>query len=279
MGILSSILNPITGADDRKRKESEFKDLLQEYQQEGEDLSFDALRLYHLRKESVYQIMRVKQYVRELKNCDEILVMGIDRAHAYAKDFSQSMKWEVEGKDRIKLSSKHSSGKASMDPTDAMAIATTFGTATGVAIASLGGVAATNATLALLGEGALAVGSGVAGGSALLALAGPIGWGIAGVTMIGTSFFAKASNEKAIRELDSLISEINKKLEILRPKHKKLKKMISNTRKMNREVNLDIFLNVPNDYQNEAYPHEALAQVVNKCKTLGKMLNEVVLMA
>lgn len=71
---------------------------------------------------------------------------------------------------------------ASMAPTAAMWVATTFGTAsTGTAISALSGAAATNAALAWLGGGALAAGgSGMAAGQALLALAGPVGWGVAG---------------------------------------------------------------------------------------------------
>ena len=72
---------------------------------------------------------------------------------------------------------------AALGPTAAMGIATTFGVAsTGTAISTLSGAAATNAALAWLGGGALAAGGGgMAAGNAFLALAGPIGWAIAGV--------------------------------------------------------------------------------------------------
>lgn len=75
---------------------------------------------------------------------------------------------------------------ASLAPTGAMRVATTFGTAsTGTAISTLSGAAATKAALAWLGGGAIASGGGgVAGGSALLALAGPIGWTVAGATLL-----------------------------------------------------------------------------------------------
>ena len=64
-------------------------------------------------------------------------------------------------------------GIAAFGPTAAMAVATTFGTAsTGTAIATLSGAAATNAALAWLGGGALAVGGGgMAAGEAFLAMA------------------------------------------------------------------------------------------------------------
>ena len=76
----------------------------------------------------------------------------------------------------------------SVAPTVAMWVATTFGTAsTGTAISALSGAAATNAALAWLGGGALAVGGGgMVAGHAFLALAGPVGWGIAGVTLLSS---------------------------------------------------------------------------------------------
>ncbi len=77
-------------------------------------------------------------------------------------------------------------GVAGLAPTAAMWVATTFGTAsTGTAISALSGAAATNAALAWLGGGALAAGGGgMIAGQALLALAGPIGWGFAGASLL-----------------------------------------------------------------------------------------------
>lgn len=90
-------------------------------------------------------------------------------------------------------------GVALLGPTAAMGIATTFGVAsTGTAIATLHGAAATNAALAWLGGGTLAVGGGgISAGSMLLSLAGPVGWTIAGLTLISSTFlFWKAKSEK-----------------------------------------------------------------------------------
>lgn len=87
---------------------------------------------------------------------------------------------------------------ASIAPTAAMWVATTFGAAsTGTAISTLSGAAATNAALAWLGGGALAAGGGgTAAGSALLALAGPIGWTVAGATLlVSIALFAKKKLE------------------------------------------------------------------------------------
>lgn len=95
-------------------------------------------------------------------------------------------------------------GFAAAAPSVAMWAATTFGTAsTGAAISSLSGAAATNAALAWLGGGAVAAGGGgMAAGNALLALAGPIGWGIAGASFLASILIlwkkhVKVKEEKA----------------------------------------------------------------------------------
>ncbi len=91
---------------------------------------------------------------------------------------------------------------AAFAPTAAMAIATSFGTAsTGTAISTLGGAAASNAALAWLGGGALtAGGGGMVGGQALLALAGPIGWAIGGAALVGGGIYARGKNTKILAE-------------------------------------------------------------------------------
>jgi len=101
-------------------------------------------------------------------------------------------------------------GTAALMPTTAMAIATTFGTAsTGTAIASLSGAAATNAALAWLGGGALtAGGTGMAGGTAILALAGPFGIGIGAVGIIGGGLFAFSKNKKIVQKTNRKLKEI-----------------------------------------------------------------------
>lgn len=97
-----------------------------------------------------------------------------------------------------------------LGPTAAMGVATTFGLAsTGTAISALSGAAATNAALAWLGGGALvAGGGGMAAGEALLALAGPVGWAIAGVTLVASGIvFWKSSSD--IKNLEHVLIAIS----------------------------------------------------------------------
>lgn len=100
---------------------------------------------------------------------------------------------------------------AALGPTAAMGIATTFGVAsTGTAISALSGAAATNAALAWLGGGALvAGGGGMAAGNALLALAGPIGWTIAGIALLssGVMFWKAHGDKERLENVFTLIAE------------------------------------------------------------------------
>ncbi len=103
-----------------------------------------------------------------------------------------------------------------MGPSAAMGIATTFGVAsTGTAISSLSGAAATNAALAWLGGGTVAMGAGgMAAGKALLALAGPIGWSIAAVSLIssGIRLWFKIKEKQRLEEIYTLVNEREVKL-------------------------------------------------------------------
>lgn len=98
-----------------------------------------------------------------------------------------------------------------MGPTVAMGVATTFGVAsTGTAISTLSGAVATNAALAWLGGGALAAGGGgMAAGEAFLALAGPVGWAMACVSLLasGLIFWKSKSDKNHLENVFIAISE------------------------------------------------------------------------
>ena len=120
---------------------------------------------------------------------------------------------------------------AFMAPTAAMWIATTFGTAsTGAAISTLSGAAATNAALAWLGGGALAAGGGgMAGGTAFLALAGPVGWSIAGATLLTSILIFTTKKTKLNNQKNEEIQAIKRNIELVREMDGKIGQILDST--------------------------------------------------
>lgn len=143
---------------------------------------------------------------------------------------------------------------AALGPTAAMGIATTFGVAsTGTAISTLSGAAATNAALAWLGGGALAAGGGgMAAGNAFLALAGPVGWAIAGVAILGSGLllWKGKSDQNRLEDIFTLISkrdvksyelaivEINERISRIIDESQKLNSSIERTSAFGLDYNL-----------------------------------------
>ena len=107
---------------------------------------------------------------------------------------------------------------AFMAPTAAMWVATTFGTAsTGAAISTLSGAAAESAALAWLGGGALSAGGGgMAAGNALLAMAGPVGWTIAGATLLTSILLFAKKKTKLNKQKNEEIEAVKRNTEKVR---------------------------------------------------------------
>ena len=152
----------------------------------------------------------VERYVNQLANSPKEFDSSVAEFRIEVNRFSETVRlFETDAARSTKIGSATGAagaiagvGVAALGPSAAMAIATTFGTAsTGTAISTLSGAAATNAALAWLGGGAIAAGGGgVAGGSALLALAGPVGLGIGGVALVGSGLYLNSRNKRYARE-------------------------------------------------------------------------------
>lgn len=255
------------------------------YNDIGQKANDLTLNLYRLRKSAVLAINRVESYINSLANSPKEFSKEVAEVKINISAFNEAVRIESENaSNNIKGAGAAASGVAAggaiaaLGPTAAMAIATTFGTAsTGTAIASLSGAAATNAALAWLGGGALAAGGrGMAAGNAFLALAGPVGWGIAGVFAIGGGAFAAYKNKKAAEEAHKLAIEINKKIVALSPKVRKLEHLIKETEKLKSALNITMMVNTyPKDYL--AFSQEQkqnLAALINNVQAMGKLINE-----
>lgn len=211
------------------------------YEELADDVRNESETLMNERKKECHKIIaEVEEMFSKVANRPKVFDKAFAEYKAEFKVFNNILNNIREEIRRANLKTSGTAGAgfmagagvATLAPTAAMAIATTFGTAsTGAAISSLAGAAATRSALAWLGGGALAAGGGgMAAGNALLALAGPVGWTISGVTIAGSALFARSKNAKIAEEAN----EKRKEIEVLNRQFKaslvEIKKLITETR-------------------------------------------------
>ena len=185
----------------------------------------DMERLYYTRQIAVRSLQYLERYIVTLANrprCFETKIGEIKVRYIKFQNVCKEIR-EIDQKQKDQeIKSKYGVagalggiGITTLAPKAAMAVAMTYGTAsTGTAIASLSGAAATNAALAWLGGGALAAGgAGVVAGEAVVALAGPIGWVIGGVSLAGCLFSINMSNMEIAKKTENNIVVIKKETE------------------------------------------------------------------
>ena len=210
---------------------------VERYEKVANDLGENTNVLYKEREKALKLVKLIEERINQLANTPKEFKVTLQKIEIEVENFQTKQqeikKAEVEAKAAAGGSGAGATlsalgvAVATMGPTAAMSIATTFGVAsTGTAISTLSGAAATNAALAWLGGGALAAGGGgMSAGSAFLALAGPVGWTIAGVMLagsVGSGLYASHKNketankliverenlEKIIRKFNTMNSEV-----------------------------------------------------------------------
>ncbi|MCL6604977.1 MAG: hypothetical protein K6T94_19100 [Paenibacillus sp.] len=208
----------------KKEAIGKLKSALRKYEVSTETVKGNAIKLHIARTNSADVIKKVEAYINTLANTPKEFTKSIEQVRVNLASFKALSEISYDEKAMIKLAGGGAAAgvaagvaTAALAPTAALAIATTFGTAsTGAAISGLTGAAATNAALAWLGGGALAAGGGgMAGGSALLALAGPIGWGIGAASLAAGGFLASKKNKDAAIKADKERVEIVKATRVL----------------------------------------------------------------
>lgn len=264
---------------------SKLKEAESNYSQLGFEANTLATNLYESRKFAACAIDRIELYISMLANSPKEFQKEIGDVQVSIKDFHEALRIEQENaSSTIKAGATAITGTAvggaiaTMGPTAAMAIATTFGTAsTGTAIASLSGAAATKAALAWLGGGAIAAGGGgMAAGNAFLALAGPVGWGIAGVLAVGGGVFTSIKNKHAANKANELYMDLIHKTALLRPLKEKLESLLAHTDELRKVLSITMMVNTfPKDYLlfTEAQK-EILLTRINSAKAMGQLINE-----
>jgi len=223
INIFSKAIGKITGARQKEEKLEELKKICEEYNRNSRRLLNNAKSLFERRKESYKDICIISAESSEIKNLPSWFDESINKSRERMEGFEQAIEYEKHperfaeetdktGRTAAYLGAGTVTGAAiaTIGPTAAMSIATVLGTAsTGTAISALSGVAATNAALAWLGGGTLAAGgAGMAGGSLVLGMFGPIGATIAGVSAIGGLSILRSKNMKMVEDVEKNIDKI-----------------------------------------------------------------------
>lgn len=201
------------------------EDSITEYNDTYTLMNDKGIRLFVERKRALDLISYVEMLVNSIANKPKSFETDFEEINICRKSFTDSCDFadmelkaarEAEGGAGAGLAAGAS--VAFMAPTAAMWVATTFGTAsTGAAISTLSGAAATNAALAWLGGGALtAGGGGMVAGNALLAMAGPVGWTIAGATLLSSILILTKKKTKLNKQKNEEIESVKRNTESIR---------------------------------------------------------------
>ncbi|MCI7618843.1 MAG: hypothetical protein MST07_05370, partial [Firmicutes bacterium] len=201
------------------------EDSITEYNDTYTLMNDKGIRLFVERKRSLDLISYVEMLVNSIANKPKSFEMDFEEINICRKSFTDSCDFaDMELKAAREAAGGAGAGLAAgasvafMAPTAAMWVATTFGTAsTGAAISTLSGAAATNAALAWLGGGALtAGGGGMVAGNALLAMAGPVGWTIAGATLLSSILILTKKKTKLNKQKNEEIESVKRNTESIR---------------------------------------------------------------
>lgn len=244
--------------------------------------------LFERRRRAAREVIeRVESYVNSLANSPREFDRTVEEYRIAADRFDRHVKrLEVEAAQTTRVGSATGTagaiagvGVAALGPTAAMAVATTFGTAsTGTAISALSGAAATNAALAWLGGGALAAGGGgMASGGALLALAGPVGWSVAGTAVVGSAVYLRYRNRKYAEEATENRVKVEAEISSLRAATREIEGLRQQVGKHADGCLADLEWlaeRAPTDYRDfQGDQKERLAALINHIRSLGKLLS------
>lgn len=259
------------------------------YNNQYDLMNGEGINLYYQRDKAIELINHIEYLINNIANHPKRFDTNLKEITQIRKEFvsaDQFVEKELETANKQAIDAgvgvAAGTGVATITPTVAMWVATTFGTAsTGTAISTLSGAAATNAALAWLGGGTLLKGGlGMAGGKALLALAGPVGWGIAGASILASVIlFANnkfKSNKKKMEEITSVknntesIKELTVKIHDISEKTVSLKNLLSEQY----ETSLKYY---NCDYKSlKANQKKELGALVNNTKALANLINMTV---
>jgi len=238
---------PKKSVDEKKISlDNMLQNAVNEYNQAFTYMNDCGMNLYVERERSKDLIIHIENLINSIAHHPKSFDVDIDKMKMYREEFQEVCDFAKEELAAAKRSAVGAGSGvaagatvASVAPTAAMWIASTFGTAsTGTAISSLSGGAATNAALAWIGGGTLATGGGgMSAGTAFLAMAGPIGWSIAGVTIFASvALFAK-NKMKTNKERKEAIEKVKINTESVRESAAKISTVLIKTENLRTKLN------------------------------------------
>lgn len=293
LGVVS-ISNKIKKNNEKNQKINKKKELDEElekavavYNKEYNTLSDTGIALFYQRKKTIDLIDNVEFLINSIANHPKEFDKKIKEIKVIKNNFKQICDFTKKELEQVQKSAFTAGvgvtgglAVTSLAPSAAMWVATTFGTAsTGTAISALSGAAANSAALAWLGGGSIAAGgAGVTGGQTLLALAGPIGWSIAGATLL-TSIILLSNNKRKIDK------EKKDEIEKIKTNTGKIVEQ-SNSIKILLEENNALYVNIVKNYQKALYIFNMdytimkeedkflLGSIVNETKAIAKSIEK-----
>lgn len=272
-------------ANARAKEPDEYDLAIIDYNQTYTDLELGGIELYQSRLRSIDLLDLATGLVNSIANTPKSFVEDIKEVSHSKLRFKESEAFAREELNSARKSAASASAGvtagiaiASIAPSAAIWVATTFGTAsTGAAISTLSGAAATNAAMAWLGGGALAAGGGgMAGGSAFLAMAGPIGWGVAGATLLTSIALFVKKQHKIAKEKHKELLSVKRNTEALRETSAAIGALRAKTDALREELSRSFisacrlhgaeYLSLSDDEK------LALGSLVNNAKCLGSLI-------
>ena len=279
--------------DELEKKLTELDRMLEssitEYNDAYTMMNDKGIKLFVERSRAVDTILNIEHLINSIANQPKSFATDFEEVETYRKQFLESCEFanrELQAAREAAVGAgaglAAGASVAFMAPAAAMWIATTFGTAsTGVAISTLSGAAATNAALAWLGGGALVAGGhGMAAGNALLAMAGPVGWTIAGATLLSSILLFASKRTKSNKKKNEEIELVKKNTETVKEIDGKISAILDKTASIRNKLNAqykDSLVFYGKDYQVMTTEEKMnLGNLVNNTKSLSALFNEKV---
>ena len=273
----------------RRAAVENLRESLREHETLRGQVEQSSVRLFEQRQRVVSEVIEpVEEYVNELANTPKEFDKTVRAFRVEINRFDsivQRIQTEAATSEKIGggvglAGAAAGAGLAAFGPTAAMAIATTFGTAsTGTAISALSGAAATKAALAWLGGGALAAGGGgMSAGNALLALAGPVGWTVGGLALVGSGAFLHYRNGILAQQAVQQRVRVEGEVRSLRTAHREIEGLAASTQTHTEGTLASLHWledRAPRDYRQFDPGHkERLAALINHIRSLGQLIGK-----